>query len=124
MRWDARTAINKGCVILRDAKLNECSHDKDAMSSGGSYKHDDVIKALLRLDRPETRPGTNLNTANLVYFNDPESGTDAKQNCSWHNPGEGPPKTEETPRATQIRILRGWRDQNVSCSRCGQCKNE
>ena len=42
---------------LRDAKLAESSNDKVVMWTGGSYD-DDVVRALVRLDRPEMRPAT------------------------------------------------------------------
>ena len=48
----------KGYATLRDAKLSESSYDKVVMRTGGSYDYDDVVRALVRLDRPEMRPGT------------------------------------------------------------------
>ena len=48
----------KGYATLRDAKLSESSYDKVVMWTGGSYDYDDVVRALVRLDRPEMRPGT------------------------------------------------------------------
>ena len=51
-------ALIKGYAALRDAKLDESSYDKMVMWTGGSYDYDDVMRALVRLDRPEMRPGT------------------------------------------------------------------
>ena len=48
-----------------------------------------------RLDRPEVRPGTNLNKAILVYFSDPESGTHTEPNCLWPDPGEALSQMDE-----------------------------
>ena len=44
------------------------------MWTGGSYDYDDVVRALVRLDRPETRPGTSGQSGKTVptYFTDPE----------------------------------------------------
>ena len=41
---------------------------------GGSYDHDDVVRALVRLDRPQMRPGTSGQSGKTVptYFTDPE----------------------------------------------------
>ena len=51
-------AVIKGYATLRDAKLTESSHDRVVMWTGGSYDCDDVMRALVRLDRPDMRPGT------------------------------------------------------------------
>ena len=51
-------AAIKGYGTLRDAKHAESSYDKVVMWTGGSYDYDDVMRALVRLDRPEMRPGT------------------------------------------------------------------
>ena len=44
------------------------------MWSGGSHDYDDVVRALVRLDRPEMRPGTSRQSGKTVptYFTDPE----------------------------------------------------
>ena len=44
------------------------------MWTGGSYDYDDVTRALVRLDRPEMRPGTSGQSGKTVptYFTDPE----------------------------------------------------
>ena len=44
------------------------------MWTGGSYDYDDVERALVRLDRPEMRPGTSGQSGKTVppYFTDPE----------------------------------------------------
>ena len=51
-------AVVKGYATLRDAKRAESSYDKVVMWTGGSYDYDDVMRALVRLHRPEMRPGT------------------------------------------------------------------
>ena len=58
----------------RRAKLAESSYDKVVMWTGGSYDYDDVVRALVRLDRPEMRPGTSGQSGKTVptYFTDPE----------------------------------------------------
>ena len=67
-------AVIRGFATLRDAKLAESSYDKVVMWTGGSYDYDDVVRALVRLDRPEMRPGTNGQSGKTVptYFTDPE----------------------------------------------------
>ena len=64
----------KGYATLRHAKLAESSYDKVVMWTGGSYDYDDVVRALVRLDRPEMRPGTSGQSGKTVptYFPDPE----------------------------------------------------
>ena len=49
-------AVIKGYATLRDAKLAESSYDKVVMWTGGSYDYDNVVRALVRLGRPEMRP--------------------------------------------------------------------
>ena len=67
-------AVIKSYATLRDAKLAESSYDKVVMWTGGSYDNDDVVRALVRLDRPEMRPGTSGQSGKTVptYFTDPE----------------------------------------------------
>ena len=67
-------AVIKGCATFRDAKLAESSYDKVVMWTGGRYDYDDVIRALVRLDRPVMRPGTSGQSGKSVptYFTDPE----------------------------------------------------
>ena len=67
-------AVIKGYATLRDAKFAESSYDKVVMWTGGSYDYDDVVRALVRLDRPEMRPGTCGQSGKTVptYFTDPE----------------------------------------------------
>ena len=67
----------KGYATLRDAKLAESSYDKVVMWTGGSFDYDDVVRALVRLDRPEMRPGTSGQSGKTVptYLTDP--GVDA-----------------------------------------------
>ena len=67
-------AVIKGYATLRDAKLADGSYDKVVMWTGGSHDYDDVVRALVRLDRPEMRPGTSGQSGKTVptYFTDPE----------------------------------------------------
>ena len=67
-------AVIKGYATLRDAKLAESSYDKVVMWTGGSYDCDDVVRAPVRLDRPEMRPGTSGQSGKTVPKNvaDPE----------------------------------------------------
>ena len=67
-------AVIKGYATLPNAKLAESSYDKVVMWTGGSYDYDDVMRALVRLDRPEMRPGTSGQSGKTVptYFTDPE----------------------------------------------------
>ena len=67
-------AVIKGHATSRHAKLAESSHDKVVMWTDGSYDHDDVMRALVRLDRPEMRPETSGQSGKTVptYFTDPE----------------------------------------------------
>ena len=57
-------AVIKGYATLRDVKLAESSYDKVVMWTGGSYDYDDVVRALVRLDRPEMRVGTSGQSGN------------------------------------------------------------
>ena len=68
------SAVIKGYATLRDAKLAESSCDKVVMWTGGSYDDDDVVRAPVRIDRPEIRPGTSGQSGKTVptYFTDPE----------------------------------------------------
>ena len=67
-------AAIKGYATLRDAKLAESNYDKVVMWTGGSYDYDDVVRALVRLDRLQMRPGTSGQSGKTVpiYFTDPE----------------------------------------------------
>ena len=64
----------KGHATLGDAKLAESSYDKVVMWTGGSYDYDDVVRALVRLDRLEMRPGTSGQSGKTVptQFTNPE----------------------------------------------------
>ena len=61
-------------ATMRDAKLVESRYDKVVMWTGGSYDYDDVMRALVRLDRPGIRPGTSGQNCKTfpTYFTDPE----------------------------------------------------
>ena len=67
-------AVIKGYATPRDAKLTGSSYDKVVMWTGGSYDYDDVVRALVRLDRPEMRHETSGQNGKTVrtYFTDPE----------------------------------------------------
>ena len=67
-------AVIKGHATSRDAKRAESSYDKVVMWTGSSYDYDDVMRALVRLDRPEMRPGTSRQSGKTVptYFTHPE----------------------------------------------------
>ena len=75
MHWGTPLpAVITGYAALRDAKLTESSYDKVVMWTGGTYDYDDVVPALVRLDRPEMRPGTSGQSGKTVptYYSDPE----------------------------------------------------
>ena len=52
--------VIKGYATLRDAKLAESSYDKVVLWTGGSCDYDDVVRALVLLDRPGMRHRTAL----------------------------------------------------------------
>ena len=105
-----------GYATLRDAKLAESSYDKVVMWTGGSYEYDDVVRALLRLDRPEMRPGNSEQCGKTVptYFTDLE--VDAPENrpsfLDLDTTKFGPITLERGSRHTarERRFLRGRRD--------------
>ena len=76
-------AVIKGYATLRTAKLAESSYDKVVMWTGGSYDYDDVMRALVRLDRPEMRPGTSGQSGKTV----PTNPTDPEVDASTIVPG-------------------------------------
>ena len=102
-------AVIKGYATLRDAKLAESSFDKVVMWTGGSYDYDDVVRAMVRLDRPEMRPGTSGQSGKSVptYFTDPEvdAPTIVPGSEVWTQPSMDRPHT-----ARGRRFLRGRRD--------------
>ena len=67
-------SVIKGYATLRDAKLAESSYDKVVMWTGGRYEYDDIVQALVRLDRPEMRLGTSRHSGKTIrtYFTDLE----------------------------------------------------
>ena len=109
-------AVIKGYATLRDAKLAESSYDKVVMWTGGSNDYDDVVRALVRLDRPEMRPGTSGQSGKTVptYFTDPEvdASTIVPGSELWTQPSHGPTTLERDSRRTARgrRFLRGRRD--------------
>ena len=95
----------KGDATLRDAKLAESSYDKVVMWTGGSYDYDDVVRALVRLDRPEMRPGMIGQSSKIVptYFTDPEvdASTIAPGSQIWTQPSMDRPHWNEILDALQ-----------------------
>ena len=59
-------AVIKGYAALRDDNLAESSYDKVVMWTGGRYDHDDVVRALVRLDRPEMRSDPEAETSTIA----------------------------------------------------------
>ena len=108
-------AMIKGYATLRDAKLAKSSYDKVVMWTGGSYDYDDVVRALVRLDRPEMRPGTSGQSGKTVptYFTDPEvdAPTIVPGSVSWTQPSMDRPHWNEILDALQVwtDALRGRR---------------
>ena len=98
-------AVIKGHATLRDAKLAESSHDKVVMCIGGSYDYDDVMRALVRLDRPEMRPETSGQSGKTVptYFTDPEvnATTIVPGSEIWSQPSMDQPHWNEVLEALQ-----------------------
>ena len=91
-------AVIKGYATLRDAKLAESSYDKVVMWTGGSYDYDDVVRALVRLDRPEMRPGTIGQSGKTVptFFTDSEvdASTIAPGSEIWTQPSMDRPDVD------------------------------
>ena len=98
-------AVIKGHATLRDAKLAESSYDKVVMWTGGSYDYDDVVRALVRLDRLEMRPGTSGQSGKTVptYFTDPEvdASTIVPYSELWTQPSMDRPHWNEILDALQ-----------------------
>ena len=98
-------AVIKGYATPRDAKLTESSYDKVVMWTGGSYDYDDVMRALVRLDRPEMRPGTSGQSGRMVpiYFTDREADaqTLTSQSDVWNQPSADQPPWDEVLGAIQ-----------------------
>ena len=101
----SQPAVIKGYATLRDAKLAENSYDKVVMWTGGSYDYDDVMRVLVRLDRPEMRPGTSGQSGKTVptYFTDPEVGVSTTVPGSeiWTQPSVDRPHWNEILDALQ-----------------------
>ena len=89
--------VIKGYATLRDAKLAGSSYDKVVMWIGGSDDYDDVMRALVRLDRPEMRPGTSGQSGKTVptYFTDMEvhAPTIVPGSEIWTQPSMDRPQT-------------------------------
>ena len=109
-------AVINGYAKLGDAKLAESSYDKVVMWTGGSYDYDDVMRALVRLDRPEMRPGTSGQSGKTVptYFTDPEvdAPTIVPGSEIWTQPSMDRPHWNDILDALQedVGFLRGRRD--------------
>ena len=76
--------------MMRGAKLIEVNSDKVVMWTGGSCECDDVIRAPLRLDRPEIQLDTTLHKATPVYCTEPKAGAHFGANLSVSGTGEEP----------------------------------
>ena len=98
-------AVIKGYATLRDAKLAESSNDKVVMWTGGSYDYDDVMRALVRLDRHEMRPRTSGHSGKIVptFFVDPEldAPTVVSRSGIWAQPSMDQPHWNEVLDALQ-----------------------
>ena len=75
------------------------------MCTGGSYDYDDVVRALVRLDRLEMRPGTSGQSGKTAptNFTDPEveALTIVPSSESWTQPSMGRPHWNEILDALQ-----------------------
>ena len=95
----------KGYATVRDAKLAESSYDKVVMWTGGSYDNDDVVRALVRLDRAEMRPGTSGQSGKTIptYFTNLEvdAPTIVPGSESWTQPSMDRPHWNEILDALQ-----------------------
>ena len=97
-------AVIKGFATPRDAKLTERSHDKVVMWTGGSYDYDDVMCALVWLDRPEMRRGTSGQSGKTVptYFRPGSGCTDNRSGSEiWTQPSMDRPHLNEILDALQ-----------------------
>ena len=98
-------AVIKGYATLREPKLDESSYEKVVMWTGGSYDNDDVVRALVRLDCPEMRPGTSGQSGKTVptHFTDPEvdAPTIVPGSEIWTQPGMDRPHWNEILDALQ-----------------------
>ena len=98
-------SVIKGYATLRDARLSESSYDKVVMWTGGSYEYDDIVQALVRLDRPEMRPGTSGQSGKTIptYFTDPElhAPTAVSGSEIWTQPSMDQPQWNEVLDALQ-----------------------
>ena len=98
-------AVIKGHATQRDAKLTESSCDKVVMWTGGSDDYDDVMRALVRSDRPEMRPGRSGQNGKAVpiYFTEPEvdAPTTALGSEVWIQPSIDRPHWNEVLDASQ-----------------------
>ena len=101
-------AVIKGYATLQDAKLAKKSFDKVMMWTGGSYGYDDIVRALVRLDRPEMRPGTSGQRGKTIrtYFTDPEldAPTITSGSETWTQPSMEQPHGNEVLDALQDNI--------------------
>ena len=99
-------AVVKCYATPRDAKLAESS-SKVVMWTGGSYDYDDVVRALVLLDRLEMRPGTGQSGKTVPTFcTDPEAdaSTVALGSEFWRRPGFGHPHWNEVLDALQVDV--------------------
>ena len=102
------TLASNHIIAEEPAKLTESGYDKVVMWTGGSYDCDDVMRALVRLDRPEIRPGTRGQNDKTVpkNFTDPEVDAPTPAPCSqvWIQPSIDRPHWDEVLDALQEDI--------------------
>ena len=97
-------AVVKGYATLRDAKLAEIS-DEVVMWTGGCCDYDDVMRALVQLDRKEMRHGTSGQSGKTAptYWADPEvdASTIVPSSEIWTQPSMDLPHWNEILNALQ-----------------------
>ena len=81
-------SVTQAYAILRNAKLHKGSRDKVVTWTDGTFEHEDVTEAILRLDHIEIQTGTNFNKAIPVFYN--------VMNSSWHDARTWIPQMKET----------------------------
>ena len=106
---DASTSSDQGLRDTTRRELAERSCDKVLMWTSGSYDYDDVVRALVRLDRPEMRPGYSGQSGKTVptCFSDPEADawTPAPGSEAWTQPSIDRPHWNEVLEALQEDVV-------------------
>ena len=121
-------AVIKGHPTLRDAKFAESSYDKVVMWTVGSSDYDDVMRALVRLDRPEMRHGTSELPQRLLFqarpaFQHPgyrvarEDLNVAQMSRGFFGPRRGASGRDQGPRMKRSSI-----QQLKLRTRCARCR--